>query len=75
MSPLSVESPETIKLLLIVVVPVEDPNVRLVAPPPIPKVVTPLLKRVAEVWVVVMSPPFKARSPVDVMLPFRAMVN
>ena len=53
----------------IVAVPVVPPRLRVVAAPPIFKVVAAVLKRVAEVCVVVRSPPLRAISPTVVILP------
>ena len=57
--------------LLIVAVPVVAPKVRVVAAPPIFKVVAPVLKRVALVFVVVRSPPLIAISEPAVTSPVR----
>jgi len=55
--------------LLIVAVPVVAPIVKVVASPPMDRLVAVVLKSVAVEFVVVMSPPFSARSPAVVMLP------
>lgn len=55
--------------LLIVAVPVVAPRVKVVASPPIDRLVAVVLKSVAVALVVVISPPFTAISPAVVMLP------
>ena len=56
-------------MLFIDVVPVVAPRLRVVAAPPIDKLVALVLNNVAVAFVVVRSPPFKARSPDDVISP------
>lgn len=74
-APFAVVVPVIVKALFTVVVPVPAPTEMVVAAPPIFKVVAVELNRVAVTLVVVKSPPLRARSPVDVMLPFLAIVN
>ena len=74
-SPASVETPvtdsvpATDRLLFTAVVPVPAPSDNVVAAPPMLSVVALVLNSVAVVAVVVMSPPFTARSPVFVWSP------
>ncbi len=65
----AVKSPSTVRSLLTVVNPVVSPSEITVASPPMFKVVALVLKREAVPAVVVMSPPFNAKSPADVMSP------
>ena len=62
-SPVPVKVPVTTKSLLTVVVPVPAPSDRVVAAPPMLKLVAPELNKVAVPEVVVISPPFTATSP------------
>ncbi len=68
-APPNVPVPSTSKSLFTVVVPVAAPSEITVASPPMFTVVALVLKREAVPAVVVMSPPFNAKSPLDVMLP------
>ena len=67
--PLTVKFPDTTRSLLTIVLPVDDPIVTLVPAPAILMVVAFVLKIVAVIEVVVMSPPFTAISPPAFILP------
>lgn len=71
----AVKVPVADKALLIVVVPVKAPKLRLVAAPPIFRVVTVELSRLKLVAELVKSAPLTARSPVKVVSPVTARVE
>ncbi len=73
--PFAVIRPVAVRALLTVVVPVEAPKDIAVAAPPKFKVVTVELSRLKVVAVLVMSPPFTAKSPVKVVFPVTASVE
>ena len=73
--PLNVARPVAVKALFTVVVPVPAPRLRVVATPPMLRVVALALNRFAVVAVVESVPPFAAMLPAVVTLPLFATVN
>ena len=66
---------ERIKLDFIVVFPPETPKLNVVAAPPRFKVVTVEFRRLKDVAELVKSPPFTARSPVNLPVPSFSTTN
>lgn len=65
--PDTVNVPDRVRFEGMVVVPLVDPKLMVVAAPPMFKVVTVWLSRLKVVWSVNISPPLAIRSPWDVM--------
>ena len=65
----------TVKLLARVVVPLPAPKLKVVAAPPILKLVALVLNKVAVALLVVKSPPLTATSPEVVMFPVAPVID